>query len=689
AHHAAGHAVLFDDVTVSSAQQGVVVQDGFESGLGAWQGSGEPITVTMAGVPVNGGEWTADTLSAYLRQRPANTQDQIHRQTYDAAGDLLSVSQGNSAGMAQVARYELDAYGNRVKEWDGKDNLTTREFDAQGRVRKETHGEGDATVTDYDAFGNAVKITDPRGNAGYFYFDASNRRILQVDPEGSVTRTDYDAFGNAHLVTRYANAIDPAQVAAGTPPAIVADTSRDAVTTIEHDALGRQTRITDAENGVEAMEYDAFGNKVKYTNQLGAVFRYAYDGTGHVLKETGRDGDRDDSAVLSAKRFEYDAFGNRTLQVEADGQPEQRSTRYGYDSQNRLLSQTGDTVHTYTLTGPDLKPVEADVAPTETRRYDAAGNLVEFIDANGNVTRTAYDSQNRKIRERNGDGYVTTWTYDGNGNVSEQRVYATAAGLPADGSVPTPTASADDRVTRYEYDKNNRLKRTIVPGTLHPEDPTDPGAIQVVKLHRSADHAIDNGDKSNYDILTSDLVTSRDYDANGNVIRETDANGNLAQAQARDNAKQAAASSPGAHRYYDRAGRKVLEVDAAGYAVAWAYNTAGKPVRETRYAAAIGVPADSDTLDTVKARLKTDAQDRTSEFDYDKLGRVKEERRLNVAYYQQADFAGATGDALPQTLQTGAVRTQYHYNQMGLVDQKTDAKNGVTDIGYDKLGRET
>ncbi|RBL66148.1 hypothetical protein C3E98_039120, partial [Pseudomonas sp. MWU13-2625] len=89
AHHAAGHAVLFDDVTVSSAQRGGVGQDGFESGLGAWQGAGEPITVTMAGVPVNGGEWTADTLSAYVRQRPANTQDQIHRQTYDAAGDPL------------------------------------------------------------------------------------------------------------------------------------------------------------------------------------------------------------------------------------------------------------------------------------------------------------------------------------------------------------------------------------------------------------------------------------------------------------------------------------------------------------------------------------------------------------------------------------------------------------------------
>ncbi|QND84809.1 RHS repeat/ LysM domain-containing protein [Chromobacterium vaccinii] len=596
---------------------------------------------------------------AAVRQRLlTSAQDQTTHNDYDNAGRLTAVSKNG----IQTVRYELDAYGNRIKEWDGNNHLTTREFDTLGRVHKETHGEGDATVTDYDAFGNAVKITDPRGNAGYFYFDALGRRILQVDPEGGATRTDYDALGNARAVTRYANAVDPSTLQIGVLPTVAADAKRDAVSRIEHDALGRQTKITDAEGGVESMTYDAFGNKATYTNQLGAVFSYDYDAAGHVLKETGRDG----ATVLSVKRFEYDAFGNRTLQVEAEGQPEQRRTSYGYDSLNRLVSQRGDVVHTYTLTGADLKPLEADVAPTETRRYDAAGNLVEFIDANGNVTRTAYDSQNRKVRERNGDGYVTTWAYDGAGNVTEQRVYATAVGLPADGGAPQP-ADGNCRVTKFEYDNNNRLKRTIVPNQ------------QVIALHRQPGD--DNGAKSNYDILTSDLVTSRDYDANGNVIRETDANGNLAQV--RDKANRSV------HRYYDKAGRKLLEVDAAGYAMAWDYNSAGKPLRETRYAAAIGAPADSDTLDAVKARLKTDAQDRISEFDYDLLGRVKEERRLNVAYYQQDDFKGAAkDDAIQQTLQTGAVRTQYHYNALGGVDRKTDAKGGVTDMVYDKLGRE-
>ncbi|WP_217806154.1 LysM peptidoglycan-binding domain-containing protein [Chromobacterium violaceum] len=320
--------------------------------------------------------------------------------------------------------------------------------------------------------------------------------------------------------------------------------------------------------------------------------------------------------------------------MEAEGQPEQRTTRYGYDAGNRLVSQTGDAVKIYTL-----DKGEATVSPSETRRYDAAGNLVEFVDANGNVTRSAYDSQNRKVRERNGDGYVTTWAYDGAGNVIEQRVYATVVGLPADGSAPQP-ADGNCRITRFEYDNNNRLKRTIIPD-------------QTVGVR--------NADTGNYDIRVRDLVTSRGYDANGNVAKETDARGNSV------------------YRWFDKAGRKVLEVDAAGYAVAWDYNSAGKPIRETHYAAAVGVPADSDTLDAVKARLKTDAQDRISEFDYDRMGRVAEERRLNV----QISADDGVSDA------RGAVRTQYHYNALGGVDRKTDAKGGVTDMVYDKLGRET
>ncbi|OHX13374.1 hypothetical protein BI347_07510 [Chromobacterium sphagni] len=560
------------------------------------------------------------------------TTDQVTHNDYDAAGRLLAVSHGDGVKTATTARYQLDAFGHLVKEWDGNNHLTTRAFDALGRVHSETHGEGDATVTDYDAFGNAVKITDPRGNAGYFYFDALGRRTLQLDPEGDATGTDYDAFGNASRITRYATRVDPATLQTGTPPAIAADAKRDAVTRIEHDALGRQTQITDAEGGVETMAYDAFGNKVQYTNQLGGGYDYSYDAAGHVLTETAPP---DNAGLRSVKRFEYDAYGNRTLQVEAAGLPEQRTTRYGYDANNRLVKQSGDAVKIFTLAGG-----EATVSPTETRRYDAAGNLVEFVDANGNVTRSAYDSQNRKVRERNGDGVLTQWAYDGAGNVVEQRVYATSVGLPADGSAPQP-ADGDCRVTQYQYDQNNRLTQTLIPQ-------------QTIGLR--------NADTGNYDIRLQDLITRRSYDANGNVAKETDARGNSV------------------HRYYDKAGRKLLEVDGAGYAVAWDYDGNGKPLRETRYANAVGVPSDAATLEQVRAQLKPSAgDDRISEFDYDRLGRVAEERRLNV----QVSGDDGVSDS------RGTVRTQYRYNGLGQVTQKIDAKGGATDIQYDRIGHET
>ncbi|WP_254894282.1 RHS repeat domain-containing protein, partial [Chromobacterium violaceum] len=239
--------VVYAGLRVSSQQRGQVFSDdfnGLDVGPSGWDVSaGTSPTTSRLPASDDAEGWLA------LQSALQNQADRVTRYVYDAAGRLLSVSQGDGITQAQTVRYELDAYGNRIKEWDGNNHLTSREFDALGRVHKETHGEGDATVTDYDAFGNAVKITDPRGNAGYFYFDALGRRILQVDPEGGATRTDYDAFGNARAVTRYANAVDPATLQIGTPPAIVADAGRDAVTRIEHDALGRQTRITDAEGG--------------------------------------------------------------------------------------------------------------------------------------------------------------------------------------------------------------------------------------------------------------------------------------------------------------------------------------------------------------------------------------------------------------------------------------------------------
>ncbi|UJB31016.1 hypothetical protein [Chromobacterium sp. Beijing] len=516
--------------------------------------------------------------------------------------------------------------GKRIVETDAGGHTTCRDYDLLGRLTRETDALGGVTVTEYDAAGNAVKITDPRGYSGYNYYDALGRQTLHIDPEGYATATEYDALGQTTRITRYAQRVDTAALKPGLTPTLIVDAQRDAVTRIEHDALGRQTVLTDAEGGIERMEYDGLGNKTAYTNQLNGGYRYVHDAQGRVLKET--------SPLGIVKRFEYDGFGNRTLQVEAEGKPEQRTTRYQYDANNRLIRQTGDALPIYTLDGG-----EATVSPSQSWRYDAAGRQIEFTDANGKITRSRYDALGRKVAERNGDGVLSEWDYDAAGNVLVQRVYASPVGLSADGGVPAP-ANADVRETRYVYDGNNRLIETRLPA-------------------QSVGQGTANG---GYTESTQDLISRQRYDANGNLMESIDARG-------------------GSQRhYYDRAGRKRLSVDAAGYVTAWDYDAAGRAIRETRYASALSGAYDSATpLDTLRQQLKPHADDRVRETDYDQMGRISVERSLGVQI--------ASADGQSQNVVTAT--TRYQYNALGKVTQKTDAAGQVTDWRYDAQGRET
>ncbi|WP_206119070.1 LysM peptidoglycan-binding domain-containing protein [Chromobacterium fluminis] len=552
--------------------------------------------------------------------------DQVTHQSYDAAGRLIQETRGEGKLQASTT-YQLDAKGNRLAETDANGHTTRRDYDALGRKVRETDALGGVTVTEYDAAGNAVKITDPRGYSGYNYYDALGRQTLHIDPEGYATATEYDALGQTTRITRYAQRVDTAALKPGLTPTLIVDAQRDAVTRIEHDALGRQTVLTDAEGGVERMEYDGLGNKTAYTNQLNGGYRYVHDAQGRVLKET--------SPLGIVKRFEYDGFGNRTLQVEAEGKPEQRTTRYQYDANNRLIRQTSDALPIFTLDGG-----EATVSPSQSWRYDAAGRQIEFTDANGKITRSRYDALGRKTAERNGDGVLSEWDYDAAGNILVLRVYASPVGLPADGGVPAP-ANADVRETRYVYDGNNRLIETRLPG-----------------------QTVGQGDAASgqYTVATQDLISGQRYDANGNLIETTDARGGRS------------------HHYYDRAGRKRLSVDAAGYATAWDYDAAGRAIRETRYASALSGAYDSATpLDTLRQQLQPHADDRVRETDYDRMGRISVERSLGVQI--------ASADGQSQNVVTAT--TRYQYNALGKVTQKTDAAGQVTDWRYDAQGRET
>ncbi|AJK45877.1 LysM peptidoglycan-binding domain-containing protein [Burkholderia plantarii] len=612
---------------------------------------------------------------------------------YDVAGNLIQKTVGYGTAVASTTGYSYDGVGRQLTATDAQGfeliehdtswtlgersqlgvvdasgaplamaaltdaqklrllqaHTSTQSYDAAGRLIAKVDALGNTTRYQYDAFGNAVTTTDPMGAVTVSFYDKLNRVVAQVSPENWVVGTNYDAFGNVSKVTDYlsarAGAMDDAWKRDGwrLDPATILPPSdpKDAVTRMEYDKLGRLTRSTDAEGYVQTYSYDGFGNRVSYTNKVGGTFAYTYDGMGHMLSET--------LPVTSSgwpvvNRYEYDARGNRITSIEAQGLPEERVTRYGFDLLNRQVSTTKQV---------ELAGTTGTV--TEQSIYDVRGNLISQIDANGHATTWYYDAVGRKTGEVSATGTLTLWTYDEAGNVLRSRVFGDPVQPTRGSQPPTPVDQTNVRETRFIYDADGRMiqQRTINVAS---------GEFSVSQNASTAD-----AEKGEYLISSgADLITQWEYDGRGAVISKIDPSLNTTR------------------YFYNGSGQKILEIDPMKYGIAYDLDARGEVLRETRFAIAF---PDQYTSNQSAARNLIDtwprsADDRITEYTWDRNGRKTSESRLNVQY--------ATVDGYGKLVQqVGSATTQYQYDGEGNLLDEIDANNNRYDYVYDALGHRT
>jgi len=346
--------------------------------------------------------------------------------TYDAAGRVKQKTAAYGSSAAATVSYSYDGVGNLIAMTDARGNTTTYTYDALGNQLTQsvpltidpatsavTYG---VTSRQYDVFGNVVALTDALGSTTWFYYDKLGRLAWQVDAEGYATQTQY-SIGNAITSVRRMVTKPTGTGSIATLPTFTTSAS-DAVTSFMRDKLDRVTATTDAEGYTESYTLNAFGDRVSVTNKIGGVTTNVYDGRGLLVQETlpvgssRSDGSVETSAIVNT--YQYDANGNLIRKVEASGLTEQRTTVYGYDLDNRLISKTSDPV---TTVNPDTMAQTTSAVVVETYKYDANGNLIEKDDANGNRTLSYFDAGNRKIAQVSPTGQLTTWNYDANGNV--------------------------------------------------------------------------------------------------------------------------------------------------------------------------------------------------------------------------------------------------------------------------------
>jgi YD repeat-containing protein len=594
---------------------------------------------------------------------------------YDNMGNMVAKSVGLANDPQSGTQYRYDAHGHVTAQLPPLGIVALNQAATPAAI--DAVWRDYATTYTYDAAGLRTSMTEPGGARTLYYYDADGRLAYTVDALGQVAMTAYSAFGQVERTVQYAKTIDAATLAgmtgglasaAGTTFTALASTN-DSAQTYVYDRDGRQTDHVDALNYHTVTKYDAFG-EVAGTFQPGAVNTTAVN-----------------AATDGFARSFYDKAGNLAMSVTGAG----GVTVYQYDGNGRVVDKVtyANVVTTNNPLMATLADISAAIVPDPAHdyhqhyAYDARGQLAATFTATELVDGMQAWSLERRA-------------YDASGNLVERRTSANAIvpqALTLDSALTFPFDD-NDQVVRYYYDGQNRLTATA-------------SALR--------------GGAAGPDWA----VSTQAYDAVGNIVAKTTfaaAFRHAAPTAADIQSFVATGASPTDQvtRYaYDRANQLVATAVAQGMkngALAWSVtrndydDKTGRLLAQTQLATQLSsatlpsskTPADYDTWLRAGAAAHS-AQDRTTRYGYDALGRVtttidpagsvtqrvfdtKGNVARTIAYATPdtgtgtigADYAPATSDA------DRVVRTVYDKDNRAVF--RIDAMGNLTAYAYDARG---
>ena len=245
---------------------------------------------------------------------PAFTGDPLvwTRKFMDESGRVLKIK--NPDGTSESFLFGP----NRVAHTDKKGNKSTRDLNAQGRVKTLTDNAGNLTKYGFDVNGRLTTVTLADGYTVVQKYDSFGRVVQQSDPSLGTVSFSYDPMGN---LTRKADNLSQG-------------------VSFSYDKLNRPVLKVNQEGEETQFEYD----DPSFTNSVGRLSRIkdpirtverAYDTAGNLTHEAVR---YNALAALFVKKWSYDLAGRvRTQTLPTFGPQAPTQTAYQYTEGGNLF----------------------------------------------------------------------------------------------------------------------------------------------------------------------------------------------------------------------------------------------------------------------------------------------------------------------------------------------------------------
>jgi YD repeat-containing protein len=258
---------------------------------------------------------------------------------------------------------------------------------------------------------------------------------------------------------------------------------------------------------------------------------------------------------------------------------------------------------------------------TALTTYDPYGNAEQIVDPVGNVTTKSFDERSREVEMRDTFRHHTRFAYDGlDRPIREERLddlgYGGAPQIVerrhrAGGELVRETDGLG-QVTTYTYDGMNRLRRRRDEGVRQSDGTvaalettlaydrsgnqtgvTDPRGVTRTHAYDALGRRVETRVAGPFG--ASQVESSSTYDLAGNRVTETDLHGHRTTLVYDGLYRVVATELPFTHAFielpaagaarirtaYDRVGNKVLETDANGHPMTFAYDAISRMIRKT------------------------------------------------------------------------------------------------------------